>query len=814
MIAISGYRLERPIGRGGMSTVYLALQESVQREVALKVLTTSLATEEEFSQRFLHEARIAAALQHPNIVHIYDVGHCEEWHFIAMEYLPGGPLLNRKRRVLPAETALAVLTQIASALAYSHRRGVVHRDIKPDNILLREDGEAVLTDFGIARAIDSNRLTRTGAIVGTPHYMSPEQARGATLDGRSDIYSLGIVLHEMLTGSVPFHADDPVAVGIMHLSAALPMLPGEFARLQTLLDRLLAKDAENRFQSCDELLRFLRALPPPGSRHAALLDVGNLHTVATPNRKTDPSLGDVHLLATSDRSAAVKELAKRPKIAAKTTLFRMLAGLFGLLLFAAGVLVFMNRQLPQSSRALQLQAAQSALLSQRLDDDEQGPGARTLFEALRAEDPDSQQAREGLRQVARAFRDRAALAVQREDWLAAADDLREVQMLALPAHEWADIRSIVETHQQSEDQLVDLLRLAEQSMNVGRVETSDAGVGALEYYAEVLRRDGANAVAYAGQRKALATIADRVRLGIEEQRWSEAADDLALIARADPLYPEIAQLQSKLADARERQSMSIEETLQAAELAFSQRRWNPHDPASASALFRRILDDDSQHVRALDGMRRVGRALLAQADSKAANFEFDQADALLAQARDLQPLPEGLQAFEVSLDRRRAARQQHSRKSAEIVPNMLIAQAYEAMDQGHWLEPPGSSAFDLLRSVLSAHPDSVAALRAQRDMQSRLGSQLSANLDANRPLQAWKDWLVIEAISQSTASLQNVRTRLAASLLGHVAEQIGRGDFASAERALEHAAELLPNHPDLPALQARLDQAKQRIGHQ
>ena len=254
MIAISGYRLERPIGRGGMSTVYLALQESVQREVALKVLSASLSGEEEFSHRFLHEARIAAGLKHPNIVHIYDVAEAGGFHYIAMEYLSGGALLNRRRRQLPHQAALQVLKQIGSALSYSHKRGVVHRDIKPDNILFREDGQAVLTDFGIARAIDSHRMTRTGSIVGTPHYMSPEQARGAKLDGRSDLYSLGIVLHEMLTGHVPFVADDPIAVGILHLSAPLPQLPAGHADFQSILDRLLAKDPLQRFQSGEELL--------------------------------------------------------------------------------------------------------------------------------------------------------------------------------------------------------------------------------------------------------------------------------------------------------------------------------------------------------------------------------------------------------------------------------------------------------------------------------------------------------------------------------------------------------------------------------
>src|SRR5690606_36624168 len=148
------------------------------------------------------------SLRHPNVVQVHDVGQQDGHHFIAMEYLSGGPILARRSPRPDVETALHITREIALALDYAHRHGVVHRDIKPDNILLREDGTPVLTDFGIARAGTAARMTRTGAIVGTPHYMSPEQARGQPLDGRADLYSLGVLLHELLVGHVPYQADD------------------------------------------------------------------------------------------------------------------------------------------------------------------------------------------------------------------------------------------------------------------------------------------------------------------------------------------------------------------------------------------------------------------------------------------------------------------------------------------------------------------------------------------------------------------------------------------------------------------------------
>jgi serine/threonine-protein kinase PpkA len=209
VIEIPGYKILRQLGRGGMATVYLAMQESVQREVALKIMSPALLVDPNFGERFLREARIAAKLHHRHVVGVHDVGREGDHHYIAMEYLGGGALLNKDGEPRAAPFALRVTREIAMALNYAHAKGFVHRDVKPDNILLRDDGSSALTDFGIARANDSaTNMTRTGTVIGTPHYMSPEQARGRALDGRADLYSLGVVLSELLTGRVPYHADD------------------------------------------------------------------------------------------------------------------------------------------------------------------------------------------------------------------------------------------------------------------------------------------------------------------------------------------------------------------------------------------------------------------------------------------------------------------------------------------------------------------------------------------------------------------------------------------------------------------------------
>jgi serine/threonine-protein kinase PpkA len=252
--SIPGYRLLRVLGSGGMATVYLSHQDSVDREVALKLMSRHLLTDPRFAERFLREARIAAKLQHRHIVSIFDVGLANEQPFIAMEYLSGGQVMPRDGEALSEDAALRCISEIALALDYAHGKGFIHRDVKPDNILLRDDGSSVLSDFGIARTVDSaTMMTKTGAIVGTPFYMSPEQLRGKEVDGRADLYSLGVVFYQLLTGKVPYTASDSLAIGIMHMTAPVPRLPPHLQHLQPLLDRMLQKEASDRVQSGREL---------------------------------------------------------------------------------------------------------------------------------------------------------------------------------------------------------------------------------------------------------------------------------------------------------------------------------------------------------------------------------------------------------------------------------------------------------------------------------------------------------------------------------------------------------------------------------
>ncbi|CAD5204110.1 serine/threonine-protein kinase [Pseudomonas sp. FEN] len=262
-ILIPGFDIGEEIGEGAMATVYLATQRSLERKVALKVMAAALAADPTFCERFLREGRTLARLSHPNTVTIHDIGNVGELYYMAMEYLPNGTLKERIAAGLSPEQGLAYVRQIASALGYAHAQGLVHRDVKPANILFRADGTAVLSDFGIAKSLDDRtQFTQAGFAVGTPSYMSPEQARGQDLDGRADLYALGVVLYEILVGKLPYTGPDALSTALAHLTEPLPELPLQHGRYQAILRQLLAKDPAERFPDAAALLRALDNLPP------------------------------------------------------------------------------------------------------------------------------------------------------------------------------------------------------------------------------------------------------------------------------------------------------------------------------------------------------------------------------------------------------------------------------------------------------------------------------------------------------------------------------------------------------------------------
>lgn len=242
-----------------MGSVYYAIQESLARPVALKILTD--AASQEFSERFVNEGRIIASLNHSNIINVHDIGIAQGHHFISMEYLEGGSLEARITRGLPERESLDLIASIARCLSYAHKQGIVHRDVKPANILFRADATPLLSDFGIAKSLRvDNSLTKAGITLGSPHYLSPEQALAQSVDARADIYSLGIIAYELLVGEKPYDGESEIAIIVKHIEEPLPRLPERCRRYQALLDRMTAKDPGQRFTDASEVASFIESL--------------------------------------------------------------------------------------------------------------------------------------------------------------------------------------------------------------------------------------------------------------------------------------------------------------------------------------------------------------------------------------------------------------------------------------------------------------------------------------------------------------------------------------------------------------------------
>lgn len=289
------YALLDSLGSGGMAEVHLAHDEVLGRDVALKALRSQYASDAEFVERFRREARSAASLSHPNIVQIFDQGRAEDGtYYMAMEYVPGGTLKERiaENGPMGPREAAGIVTQVAEALGVAHKRGIVHRDIKPQNVLMTSTGIPKVADFGIARAASATVVTQTNLVLGTAGYMSPEQAEGERVGPASDLYSLGVVLYEMLTGALPYEADTPIAVAMKHINAP-PRHPKEAnpdvpEALDAVTVKLMAKDPAERYASAEELAKDLErirdGLPPVAA------GVGDAATSATARTRLDPDV--------------------------------------------------------------------------------------------------------------------------------------------------------------------------------------------------------------------------------------------------------------------------------------------------------------------------------------------------------------------------------------------------------------------------------------------------------------------------------------------------------------------------------------------
>ncbi|MCA9920723.1 MAG: serine/threonine protein kinase, partial [Anaerolineales bacterium] len=341
------YRLIRRLGKGGMAQVYQANQPTIDRMVAVKVLHGHLAEESDFITRFKREARSLGQLQHPNIVRVIDFDVSDETYFMVMDYIAGKTLRDYldEQGILSGAEALKLSGQLTDALAYAHKNGAVHRDIKPSNVMFAdtECTHAVLTDFGITRLVDDATITTSGAIVGTPAYMSPEAVMGEKVDGRSDIYSLGVILYEMVTGRAPYQGNTPLSLVIKQVHEPLPSPlehnPDLPLSIVHILEKALAKSADERYQTADELLAAIQdAQESLGEKPHGMTIAGTTRYIDPPPTAT-LSAGDF-ASASTDLPTTVKPKEETP--AANRTPW-VVVGVLAAIIIIGGIFLLARR---------------------------------------------------------------------------------------------------------------------------------------------------------------------------------------------------------------------------------------------------------------------------------------------------------------------------------------------------------------------------------------------------------------------------------------------------------------------------------------
>ena len=840
VIEIPGYRLLRQLGRGGMATVYLAVQESVDREVALKIMSPALLADPNFGERFLREAKIAARLHHRHVVGIHDVSRVGDYHYMAMEYLAGGPVLTKQGPARPVSFALRVTREIAGAINYAQQKGFIHRDIKPDNILLRDDGSAALTDFGIARANDSaTRMTRTGAVVGTPHYMSPEQARGKQLDGRADLYSLGVVLYEMLVGRVPYHAEDSLAVGIMHITQPVPKLPESLAVLQPLVDGLLAKEPHDRFQTGNDaamaISRYEKAiangeLPDLDAEtvqaarviHSMDTSVSTLpETMVSPQpssadlhsrNRSEPSMGRLEeiLAATDDHIMRASRVSNR-KVKAKRRI--SVAWIFLVLLLlgigAGGFMLWKHQDwlrafLPNTEMNDILARAQKSLDAGNLDGN-QGDSARELFQSARALDLDNDIARRGLRAVGEKLLVRAREALTRNDpGLARQAVAAARELLGGGVDVEALEKSIAEIDAQGTEAET-VLREAQAAFDAGRLLGDD---GAVAIYQRALLSDTGSSLARAGIKRSVEQLAAQARTAFDANDLATASSRIEDITRILPAYPELPDLRARLGQQRETALADLDKELTRAEAQLRAGRFIGNAD-SAQALFESVLLRDSNNARAKAGLRRVAQALVVQARASVEDSNSGAADRLLKQAEALAAdLPE-LRAARIELrelrERLAIAAERPAATPAELERmRKLIAEADQAAAAGRLINPPGNSAYDKYRAALAIDGDNKAAQDGLDKIPGLARELFDKELSTGGLNRALGMLEVVRQTAPSDPSLPPMSERLANAYLDMAETRIGAKQTAAAERALETARKLSPANPRLATLEAML----------
>lgn len=810
LVSIPGYEILHELGRGGMSTVYLAVQESLQRNLALKVMSSTLSVDPSFKDRFMREGRTLGQLTHPNIVTVYDIGISASRYFIAMEYVGGGTLGERIEKGLPLHESLRIVRDIGRALNYAHRRGFVHRDVKPSNILFREDDTPVLADFGIARSVDSNtHLTKTGISVGTPNYMSPEQVTGQSIDGRSDLYSLGIVLYEMLTGAPPFHGESAIATSLKHITEPLPKLPERLSFLQPVMERVLAKTPGDRFADLQEFIEALhRAVAADGgdgptgartelSKKTLLYDERRDKPTNLAGKQKDPPRPES--VSRTDSGAGAPRTSAWLAVFRRHPRWKLSGGLSVAGVLAAGAALMLSEPAldPATQRAVDhlLRIAERHLTDGQLIEPE-GFNAFETYRGILEIAPDYKEALSGLHQIAEQL-EAEARAKRKTGYAHESLALIDQGLQVEPEHKGLlGLRDEI-THQLDNEkrqrEIAAWLAKAEQQFNDWRL-VEPPNDNAAESYRAALALDSKNPHALQG----LTRIAARLEgLARTKQDGGDLAGALADVERGLKVHPQHQGLVAL------KHHLAIESQLARAEGLLRDDHLVTPPSDNAFEHYQKVLNDEpnkEQAQRARIGLRDVAARMttLARQDWEAGRGleSLDRIDTGLRLFKGL-PGYRDMQALRGEIER------------DQKITTLLAAGAQQFKDS-KLFEPGKDNAFASYQAVLELDPGNVTALEglqaiADQQQMVAMRAEAAGDLDGalaalSRGRKAVEDHpglVSLEAAVRRTFQAQAARKQRLAELLAQAEEQLAAGQVTlpAGNNAYESYQEVLGYEP-------------------
>ena len=667
---LPGYELYERIGKGGMATVYRALHLNLDREVAIKVMDPAMNSDEHFSERFIREARISARLVHPHILQIYDVNNFDGYNYIAMELLGFGDLADIIYSSMQQKTIYQIMEQMTHALDYASGRGYVHRDIKPSNIMLRAKNEYVLGDFGIARAANSGtQMTQTGLMVGTPSYMSPEQAKGQQVDGRSDLYAMAVLCYEMLTKNLPYESDSAVTTAVKHLTEDIPTLPEALALYQPFFDKALAKLADDRYQTGREMNVAFLAASAEFDDDQVLIEA-----VATSPAETEGSAGSgertsvapMDQTRVSQTSLSASSSSRPYKLDGTSQRERLVSGTYApgtqgkgqsssavrLLLVAVvlgglGFGGYTYWQDQQRGASVDLRAVTGELASAygAMNNDDL-PGAAAAFHRVLSVDSSNGAAQQGMAEVGTLYEAAITQALQEQDGARAQVLIGDYGLYFSDSGKWADFQGALEqmgeekrlAAAQSErleillgraSQQIQEQQLAEARASLDQTRAIDPDYAGLQEVREALVNAETAAMANEerwadytpGQRQEFEDAIAVANLAMTENQFDKAEDSLSQAARIAPEMPDLAVLGDTLSAAREaataataEQQAQIEGSLERADAAVAALAT---DPAQEQALAAR------ERQQAIDTANK-GMVALSEAQLDVAQQAYDE----------------------------------------------------------------------------------------------------------------------------------------------------------------------------------------------